>query len=74
MNKEFSKCAIDLKKKYFILFFMILILMKLGEVVVGTHVYYNFTKFHQNWMKNKKVFIIDNLKEVSSVKVPLRSC
>ena len=30
--------------------------MKLGEVVV-THVYYNFTKFHQNWMKNKKRFI-----------------
>ena len=26
--------------------------MKLGEVVV-THVYYNFTKFHQNRMKNK---------------------
>ena len=30
--------------------------MKLGEIVV-THVYYNFTKFHQNWMKNKKSFI-----------------
>ena len=28
-----------------------LILMKLGEFVV-THVYYNFTKFHQNRMKN----------------------
>ena len=31
--------------------------MKLGEVVV-THVYYNFTKFHQNRMKNKKVLLI----------------
>ena len=30
--------------------------MKLGEVVV-IHVYYNFTKFHQNRMKNKKSFI-----------------
>ena len=38
--------------------------MKLGEVVV-IHVYYNFTKFHQNRMKNKKVFIIDHLMEVS---------
>ena len=36
--------------------------------------YYNFTKFHQNWMKNKKVLITDRLMEVSSVKVPLRSC
>ena len=34
-----------------------LILMKLGEVVV-IHVYYNFTKFHQNRMKNKKVLLI----------------
>ena len=31
--------------------------MKLGEVVV-IHVDYNFTKFHQNWMKNKKVLLI----------------
>ena len=30
--------------------------MKLGEVVV-IDVYYNFTKFHQNRMKNKKVFV-----------------
>ena len=30
--------------------------LKLGELVV-THVYYNFTKFHQNQMKNKKSFI-----------------
>ena len=33
------------------------ILMKPGEVVV-IHVYYNFTKFHQNQMKNKKVLLI----------------
>ena len=38
-------------------FFFHLILMKLGEVVV-THKYYNFTKFQQNWMKNKKVLLI----------------
>ena len=31
--------------------------MKFGEVVV-THVYYNFIKFHQNQMKNKKVLLI----------------
>ena len=31
--------------------------MKLGEVVF-IHVYYNFTKFHQNQMKNKKVLLI----------------
>ena len=31
--------------------------MKLGEVVV-IHVYYNFTKFHQNRMTNKKVLLI----------------
>ena len=29
--------------------------MKFGEVV-ATHVYYNFTKFHQNRMRNKKGF------------------
>ena len=40
--------------------------MKLGEVVVH--------KFHENRMKNKKIFIIDRLMEVSSIKVPLRSC
>ena len=34
-----------------------LIFMKLGDVVV-IHVYYNFTKFHQNRMKNKKVLLI----------------
>ena len=31
--------------------------MKRGEVV-DIHVHYNFTKFHQNRMKNKKVLII----------------
>ena len=31
--------------------------MKLGEVVV-IHVYYNYTKFHQNRMKNKKVLLM----------------
>ena len=42
-----------------------LILMNLGEVVTcSTHGYYNFTKFHQNQMKNKKVFIIGRLIEV----------
>ena len=37
-----------------------LIMMKLGEVVVIhvciVFVYYNFTKFHQNQMKNEKVY------------------
>ena len=43
--------------------------MILGEDVVqmGTN-YYNFTKFHQNQMKNKKVFLIARLMDVSSVK------
>ena len=31
--------------------------------------WWNLVKFHQNWMKNKKVFIIDRLMELSSVKV-----
>ena len=43
-----------IKKNFFVFH---LILMKLGEVVV-IHVYYNFTKFHQNRMKNKKVLLI----------------
>ena len=47
--------------------------MKLGEIVVHMD-NYNFTKFHQDQMKNKKVLITDPLMEVSSVKVPLRSC
>ena len=33
------------------------ILMKLGEIVVHTG-NYNFTKFHLNWIKNKKVLLI----------------
>ena len=45
--------------------------MKLGEIVVQIG-YYNFTKFHQIRMKNKKVLFIDRLTEVSSIKVPLR--
>ena len=40
----------------------------------STHGYYNFTKFQQNWIKQKKVFISACLTEVSSVKVPLWSC
>ena len=57
-------------------FFIHLIFMKLGEVVVhiaGTHGNYNYTKFHQNQMKNKKVLIIDRLMEILSIKVPLRT-
>ena len=42
--------------------------------VVGPIVYYNFTKFHQNRKKNKKVLLIVHLMDVSSVKVPLTSC
>ena len=35
--------------------------MKFGEVVdVVIHVNYNFTKVHQNRMKNKKVLLIAN--------------
>ena len=36
--------------------------MKLGEIVV-IHVYYNFTKFRQNQMKNKKVLLIGRLSD-----------
>ena len=46
-----EKCAIN---KTFVFH---LILMKLGEVVI-IHVYYNFTKFHQNRMKNKKKVLL----------------
>ena len=35
---------------------------------------YNFTKFHKNQMKNKKVLLMAHLMDVSSVKVLLRSC
>ena len=38
---------------------------------IKTFVYYNFTKFQQNWIKHKKVFICAHLMEVSSVKVLL---
>ena len=38
-------------------FFFHLILMKLREIVVHMDIY-NFTKFHQNRMKNKKVSLI----------------
>ena len=38
------------------------------------HGYYNFTKFHQIWMKNNKVLLIARLMDVPSIKVPLRSC
>ena len=31
--------------------------MKLGEVILPMHVYYNFTKFHQSRMKNKTKII-----------------
>ena len=43
--------------------------MKLGEVVV-THMYYNFTKFHQNQMKKKKVLLIARF-SVQNFKVSL---
>ena len=49
------------------------ILMKLGEIVVPC-VYYNFTKFHQNQMKNIKGLSLAHLMDVSSLKVSLRSC
>ena len=42
--------------------------------ILHTHGYNNFTKFHQNQMKNKNFFIIDHLTEVLPIKVPLRSC
>ena len=32
--------------------------MKLGEIVVYNSDNYNFTTFHQNQMKNRKVFLI----------------
>ena len=47
--------------------------MKLGEIIVHMD-NYNFTKCQQNQMKDKKVLLIANLTDVSSVKVPLRSC
>ena len=43
--------------------------MKLGEVVV-THMYFNFTKFRQNWMKTKKVLLLAHF-SVQNFKVSL---
>ena len=42
--------------------------MKLGEVVV-IHVYYTFTKFRQNWMKNQKKVLLIALFSVQNFKV-----
>ena len=61
------KCAISKKNVFHP------ILMKFGEVVVPI-VYYNYTKFHQCQMKNKKVLLIAHLTDDSSTKVPLKSC
>ena len=36
------------------------------------NVHYNFTKFHQNWMKNKTVLLMAHLMDISSS--PLRFC
>ena len=44
----------DIKKNFFVFH---LILMKLGEIVIHMDDY-NFTKFHQNQMKNKKVLLV----------------
>ena len=46
------------------------VFMKLGEV--RKYTYYNFTKFHQYRMKNKKVLLRAHLMDVLSVKVLLR--
>ena len=45
--------------------------MKLGEVVVHIE-YYNFNKFHQNQMKNKKVLVIAHF-SVQNFKVSVES-
>ena len=58
----------DINKNFFVFH---PILMTLGEVVV-IHVYYNFTKFHQNWMKNKKGLLIARF-FVQNFKVSLES-
>ena len=42
--------------------------MQLGEIVVHMN-NYNFTKFYQDQMKNKKVLLIARLTDVSSIKV-----
>ena len=46
--------------------------MKLGEFVVHMD-NYNFTKFYQNQMKNKKVFIILVHFSVQNFKVSVKS-
>ena len=52
-------------------FFFHPILMKLGEIVV--HIgYYNFTKFHQNQTKTKKVLLIAHF-SVQNFKVSVES-
>ena len=66
---RFKRSEINNNKKLFFVFH--LILMKLGEVVV-IHVYYNFTKFHQNRMKNKKVLLIAHF-SVQNFKVLVES-
>ena len=50
MEDSSIKCAIH-KSVFLIRFWWNL-------VKCGAHVYYNFTNFHQNWMKNKKVLLI----------------
>ena len=70
---QLTLCNSEQKNGLLINFFYVfhLILMKLGEVVV-THVFYNFTKFHQNRMKNKKVFLIAHF-SVQNFKVSVES-
>ena len=46
--------------------------MQLGEIVVHID-NYNFTKFHQNQMKNKKVLLIARV-SVQNFKVSVESC
>ena len=53
------------------LFVFHLILMKLGEIVVHMD-NYNFTRFHQNQMKNKKVLLIAHF-SVQNFKVSVES-
>ena len=57
-----------IKKTFFVFH---LILMKLGEIVVHMN-NYNFTKFHQNQMKNKKVLLIARF-SVQNFKVSVES-
>ena len=51
--------------------FFIRLLIKLGEIVVHMG-NYNFTKFHQNQMKNKKVLLIARF-SVQNFKVSVES-